>query len=97
MELDCFLQGGTYLFKGKRLYTPRCSLHENLIMELDNRRLAGPFGIYKTQSLLEEIYCWSNSREEVGKYVERCRICQGALATKSEHYIICLMHVSRVP
>ena len=47
-----------FLFKGTRLYIPKCGFRELLIQELYSGALAGHFGVEKTCSMLKEHYYW---------------------------------------
>jgi hypothetical protein len=64
------------LFKGNQLCIPKCSMRENLLKEKHNEGLVGHFGYDKTFSKLNESYFWPGMREDIKRFMERCRICQ---------------------
>jgi hypothetical protein len=66
------------LFKGSQLCIPKCSMRDNLLKEKHNRGLAGHFGHDKTFAQLSNSYYWPSMREEMKKFVNKCRICQYA-------------------
>jgi hypothetical protein len=70
------------LFKGCQLCIPKCSMRENLLKEKHSGGLAGHFGHDKTFAQLSNSYYWSGVREEVKKFVNKCKICQYAKRKK---------------
>jgi hypothetical protein len=66
------------LFKRSQLCIPRCSMRDNLMKEKHNRGLVGHFGHDKTFAQLRSSYYWSTMREEVKRFVNKCRIFQYA-------------------
>ena len=74
---DFILQDGL-LFKNNQLCIPNCSMRANLVQEKHNGRLAGHFGIGKTLGQLSHFYFWPKMKEDVQRYVNKCRICQHA-------------------
>jgi hypothetical protein len=64
------------LFKGNQLCIPKCSMRENLLKEKHSEGLVGHFGHDKTFSKLNESYFWPGMREDIKRFMERCRICQ---------------------
>jgi hypothetical protein len=64
------------LFRGNQPCIPKCSMRENLLKEKHSGGLAGQFGHDKTFVKLDESYFWLGMREDVGIFVDRCRICQ---------------------
>jgi transposase InsO family protein len=61
------------LFRGNQLCIPNCSMRENLLKEKHNGGLAGHFGHEKTFTKLNESYFWPGMREDVKRFVDRCR------------------------
>jgi hypothetical protein len=51
-------------------------MRENLLKEKHSGGLARNFGHDKTFSKLNESYFWPRMREDVKRFMERCRICQ---------------------
>jgi hypothetical protein len=66
------------LFKGSQLCILKCSMRDNLLKEKHSGGLAGHFGHDKTFAQLSNSYYWSSMREEVKRFVKKCRICQYA-------------------
>jgi len=58
------LQEG-FLFKGTRLYIPKCSTREVLIREVHGGLLAGYYGENKTITMLREHHYWSGMDQDV--------------------------------
>jgi hypothetical protein len=48
-------------------------MRENLIWELHIGILSGPFGMVKTQSLVEENYQWLGIAKDMKKWIESCK------------------------
>jgi hypothetical protein len=63
------------LFKGSQLCISKCSMRDNLLKEKHSGVLDGHFGHDKTFAQLRNLYYWPSMREEVKKFVNRCRIC----------------------
>ena len=72
---DYFLQEG-YLFKGKRMCIPDCSLRAWLVRDVHSGGMGGHFGIAKTMELLERKYFWPSLKKDVKKFVDGCEACQ---------------------
>jgi hypothetical protein len=66
------------LFKGRQLCIPIWSMRDNLLKEKHSGGLVGHFGHDKTFSQLSNSYYWSSMREEVKKFVNKCKIFQYA-------------------
>ena len=64
-----------YLFKGKQLCIPTGSMRGNFIRELHNSGLAGHFGKDTMIALIEDKYYLPKMKNDITRYVERCRIC----------------------
>ena len=64
------------LFKGNQLCIPKCSMRENLLKKKHNGGFARHFVHDKKFSKLNESYYWPGMREDVKRFVDRCRICQ---------------------
>jgi hypothetical protein len=64
------------LFKGNQLCIPKTSMRDNLLKEKHSGGLVRHFGHEKTFAKLNESYFWSGMREDVKRFVDRCRICQ---------------------
>jgi hypothetical protein len=73
--IEYMIQEGL-LFKGNRLYIPKCSMRENLLKEKHSGGLVGHFGHKKTFTKMNESYFWLGMQEEAKKFVDRCIICQ---------------------
>ncbi|KAK0606365.1 hypothetical protein LWI29_036921 [Acer saccharum] len=69
---DFVVQDG-FIFKGNLLCIPTCSLRARIIQELHDE---GHVGRDRTFQLLAGSYFWPTMRKEVGRFVERCRVCQ---------------------
>jgi hypothetical protein len=61
-------------FKGCQLCIPKCSMKENMLKEKHSGGLAGHFGHDKTFAQLNSSYYWQGMREEVNKFVNKCKI-----------------------
>lgn len=72
-----FIHNG-FLFKGKQLCVPNCSLREAIIREAHGGGLAGHFGRDKTSSMVQENFYWPKLVQDVEKIVRRCATCQKA-------------------
>jgi hypothetical protein len=57
-------------------------MRENLLKEKHSGALVGHFGHDKTFALLKIFYYWLGMREEVNKFVRKCKICQYAKGNK---------------
>ncbi|KAK0601871.1 hypothetical protein LWI29_028265 [Acer saccharum] len=68
---DFVLQEG-FLFKGNQLCIPECSLRAKIVKELHEE---GHVGRDRTFQLVAASYFWPIMRKEVGRFVERCRVC----------------------
>ncbi|CAM8975442.1 unnamed protein product [Rhodiola kirilowii] len=68
-----FLLQDGFLFYRNRLCIPRSSLREELISEVHRE---GHFGRDKTFALVEDRYYWPHLRRDVGKFVNKCIVCQ---------------------
>ncbi|KAK6150316.1 hypothetical protein DH2020_015248 [Rehmannia glutinosa] len=68
------------LLTDMRLCIPECSLRTKLISELHN---VGHVGRDRTLDLVQRQFFWPSLRRDVGKFVERCRVCQVAKGTTS--------------
>jgi len=66
------------LFKGRQLFILKCSMRDNLLKEKHGGVLAGHFGHDKAFAQLSNLYYWPNMREEVKKFLNKCRIFQYA-------------------
>jgi hypothetical protein len=64
------------LFKRSQLCIPRCSMRDNLLKEKHSGGLARHFGHDKTFAQLSSLYYWPGMREDVKKFLDRCKICQ---------------------
>ncbi|KAK0601230.1 hypothetical protein LWI29_022353 [Acer saccharum] len=62
-----------FIFKGNLLCIPTCILRAKMIQELHDE---GHVGRDRTYQLLAGSYFWPTMRKEVGRFVERCRVCQ---------------------
>lgn len=61
-----------FLFHSNQLCIPEGSLRLKLIQELHNE---GHVGRDRTLQLVAASYFWPSLRKDVGKFVERCRVC----------------------
>ena len=71
------LHDGLFL-KNNQVCIPNCLMRENLVQEKHNGGMAGHFGVDKTLGQLSHFYFWPNMKEDVQRYVNKCRICQHA-------------------
>ena len=51
-------------------------MSENLVQEKHNGGLDGHFGIDKTLGKLSRFFFWPKMKENVQRYMNKCRICQ---------------------
>jgi hypothetical protein len=68
----CFSDG--FVFKGRKLCIPRCSIREKLLKEKHSGGLARHFGHDKTFTQLSSSYYWPGMGYEVRKFVNKCII-----------------------
>ena len=73
-----------FLFRGKALCIPQCSLREAILWEAHDGGLAGHFGRDKTVALVKESFYWPKVERDVNRHIQRCRICHLA-KTKSQN------------
>jgi hypothetical protein len=59
-------------------------MRENMLKEKHSGGLAGHFGHEKTFAQLNSSYYWPGMREEVKKFVNKCKICQYAKGKKQD-------------
>ena len=71
-----------YLFYDSRLWLPKTSIREFVILELHSGGLAGHFGRDKTIHLVEDRFFWPGLKRDVSTVVQRCRVCQLAKGHK---------------
>lgn len=64
-----------FLFKGKTICIPQCSLREAIIWEAHDGGLAGHFGRDKTVALVKENFYWPKLERDVNRHIQRCKIC----------------------
>jgi hypothetical protein len=57
-------------------------MREKLLKEKHSGGLAGHFGHENTFAQLSSSYYWPGMREQVNKFVNRCKICQYAKGKK---------------
>lgn len=69
---DFVLHNG-FLFKGRRLCIPDCSLRQQVVQELHNE---GHFGRDKTLALVAADFYWPKLTSDVARFVDRCCVCQ---------------------
>ncbi|KAK0607834.1 hypothetical protein LWI29_021298 [Acer saccharum] len=84
-QTDFVLQD-EFIFKGTQLCIPECSLRAKIIQELHEE---GQVGRDQTYLLVAASYFWPSMRREVGRFVERCRVCQNSLAVGVWVYFLC--------
>jgi hypothetical protein len=70
------------MFKGNQMCILKCSMRENLLKEKQSGGLAGHFGHDKTFTKLNESYFWPRMREDVKRFVDRCKMCQHSKGRK---------------
>jgi len=70
-----------YLFKGKRLCIPQCSLRNSLIRKAHEGGLMGHFGPNKILEVLKEHFYWPHMRKHVDKH---CKSCIAYMRAKSK-------------
>jgi hypothetical protein len=75
--VEYLIQDGL-LFKGFQFFIPKCSMRENLLKEKHSGGLAIHFGHEKMFAQLNSSYYWPGMREEVRKFVNKCKIFQYA-------------------
>jgi hypothetical protein len=73
--IEYMIQEGL-LFRGNQLCILKCSMRENMLKEKHSGGLAGHFGHDKTFAKLNESYFWPGMREDVKRFVDRCRVFQ---------------------
>nr|GEV97955.1 RNA-directed DNA polymerase [Tanacetum cinerariifolium] len=71
-----------YLFKGRRVCIPMCSLRDSIILESHAGGLAGHFGRDKTLALLRGRFYWPKIERDISRIIARCRVCHVA---KTQH------------
>lgn len=70
-----FVIHNVFLFKGRRLCIPDCSLRPHVVHELHNE---GHFGRDKTLALVSADFYWPKLTSDVTHFVGRCYVCQRA-------------------
>nr|GEW23027.1 RNA-directed DNA polymerase [Tanacetum cinerariifolium] len=71
-----------YLFKGRRVWIPMCSLRDSIILESHAGGLAGHFGRDKILALLCGRFYWPKMERDISRIIARCRVCHVA---KTQH------------
>jgi hypothetical protein len=74
--MDRLHDSGRIVVQRQSTVYSNCSMRENLLKEKHSGGLAGHFGQDKTFAKLSESYFWPGMRDEVKRFVDRCRICQ---------------------
>ena len=77
LKNQLFIDEG-FLFKGKQLCIPKCSLREAIIHEAHGGGLARHFGRDKTLILLQENFYWPKLVQDVENTVKGCVACHKA-------------------
>jgi hypothetical protein len=67
-----------FFFEVSQLCIPKCSMRDNLLKDKYNGGLDGHFFHDNTFAQLSNSYYWPSMREEMKKFVKKCRICQYA-------------------
>ena len=82
---NSFYRHDSYLFKGKKLCVPRCSMRDLLVLESYCGSLMGHFGVHKTYDTLFEHFYWPSMRKDVEKVCASCIACRQAKSKSMAH------------
>ncbi|XP_043812189.1 uncharacterized protein LOC122723569, partial [Manihot esculenta] len=82
---NSFYRHDGYLFKGKKLCVPRCSMRDLLVLESHCGGLMGHFGVHKTYDTLFEHFYWPSMRKDVEKVCASCIACRQAKSKSMPH------------
>ncbi|KAG7572494.1 Integrase catalytic core [Arabidopsis suecica] len=74
-----------FLFYGKRLCMPNCSLRDLFVREAHGGGLMGHFGIAKTLSVMQDHFYWPHLKRDVERICERCVVCKHAKSKVQLH------------
>ncbi|XP_043809768.1 uncharacterized protein LOC122723079 [Manihot esculenta] len=74
-----------FLFRGKQICIPNCSVRELLVRESHSGGLMGHFGVQKTLDMLNEHFYWPNMRKYVEKICAQCFACKQAKSKSLPH------------
>ncbi|KAG7527866.1 Retrotransposon gag domain, partial [Arabidopsis suecica] len=74
-----------FLFYGKRLCVPNCSLRDLFVREAHGGGLMGHFGIAKTLSVMQDHFYWPHLKRDVERICERCVVCKHAKSKVQPH------------
>ena len=67
-----------FLFRGNKLYIPKCPLRDLIVKEAHGGALTGYFGINKTIEILKDHFYWPKMGMDVHKVISICNICHMA-------------------
>ncbi len=86
-----------YLFKEIKLYVPKCSIHDLLVLESHSGGLMGHFSVAKTLDILHEYFFWPKMRKEVEKLCSSCMQCKKAKSRVTPHGLYTPLPVPKEP
>lgn len=86
-----------FLFKGRRLCIPQCSLRNLITREAHGGGLMGHFGVDKTLAVVREHFYWPHLKKSVESHCARCVTCKKAKSRVQPHGLYMPLPIPTAP